>query len=163
MAAKRKPAITGLHSEGVMDDIIIPIAKRVLKGKTKEKAMSAVLKSTRKGSAKAGNKYEDAVLKKVQGGFFNTKVHPSEHWIKPNHGMKKQLIKNYKKANLGNALIAGTSTKGVKKGAKQEAKSQLGLIANPFGPSNKYHRPLSPVKFGINPPPKRKSLRTKGK
>jgi hypothetical protein len=31
MASKRKPAIGGLHSEGIMDDIILPIADKALK------------------------------------------------------------------------------------------------------------------------------------
>jgi len=148
MAAKSKPAITGLHSEGVMDDIIIPIAKRVLKGRTKEKVMSVALKSTRRGSAKAADKFDNAVKKKVLGeSFFGTKAHAKDPWVTPNRTIKKQLVKNYKKANLGNALASGASTKGVKKGAKQEAKNQLRALPNPFGPSTKYHRPISPVKI----------------
>lgn len=31
MAAKKKPAIGGLHSEGIVDDIILPLADKVLK------------------------------------------------------------------------------------------------------------------------------------
>ena len=55
MAAKKKPAITGLHSQGIVDDIIRPIVRSVAQniadrgvGRIASKADSIAYKSTMK-------------------------------------------------------------------------------------------------------------------
>lgn len=123
MASKKKPAIGGLHSEGIVDDIIIPIAKKVLKGKTKEKFVTNAIKKASKGSVKAGNKYDKAVERKAQGKILDLGGKKDMSLFLDSRQIRKQLAKNYYKAELGNALRSGGSTKGLKKKTKQEARN----------------------------------------
>lgn len=152
MAAKRKPAITGMHSQGIVDDIIVPLAKKVLKGRAQNKVLSAVRNSAYKGSAKAADKFDKAVKKKVLGeSFFGTKAHANDPWVTPNRSIKKQLGKNYGKSDLGNAIGQNQSTRGVVRNGKRIAKGASVDIPNPFGPKTKYHSRLSPAKIPARP------------
>ena len=123
MAAKKKSPITGLPS-GIIDDVIIPIARKVLKGKTKEKVLTKAMNKAYKGSAKAGAKYDKAIERKVAGrsrlnlGLDKPLMNP----LVEGRQIRKQLTKNISSADRGNALLTGESTVGIKKIAKQQAK-----------------------------------------
>ncbi len=52
MAAKKKPAVGGLHSEGIVDDVIFPLARKVTRQIAKKNLKTAG-KQFEKGSAKA--------------------------------------------------------------------------------------------------------------
>jgi len=121
--AKRGPAIGGLHSQGVVDDILIPVAKKVLKGKTKDKAIASAIKSASKGTAKAGDKYDKAVERKAQGKILDLGGKKNMSPFLDSRQIRKQLQKNYYKAELGHALRTGKSTKGLKRQARKDVKN----------------------------------------
>lgn len=123
MPAKRNPAIGGLHSEGIVDDIIIPIAKKVLKGKTKEKFVTNAIKKASKGAAKGGNKYDKAVERKAQGKILDLGGKKDMSPFLDSRQIRKQLHKNFYNAELGHALRTGESTKGLKKRTKKDVKN----------------------------------------
>ena len=52
MAAKKKPAVGGLHSEGIVDDIILPLARKGLRQISKRN-LKVASKQFDKGSVKA--------------------------------------------------------------------------------------------------------------
>lgn len=150
MAAKRKPAITGMHSQGIVDDIIVPLAKKVLKGRAQNKVLSAVRNSAYKGAAKAGTKFDKAVADKAFGNNLMGTKHLDDYFIK-GRKIKKQLGKNYGKSDLGNAIGQNQSTRGVVRNGKRIAKGASVDIPNPFGPKTKYHSRLSPAKIPARP------------
>jgi hypothetical protein len=122
MPNARKPAITGLSKpHGIADDIVIPLIKKVTKGKTQKKVLNTAKKYADVRGETAGKKYDKAVKSKTQGFLWNTpQVGPSLKGRKLN----KQLSKNYQYANLYNALSSGKSTKGVMKKGKNQARGE---------------------------------------
>jgi thioesterase domain-containing protein len=113
MAAKRKPAIE--KPQGIVDDIIVPIAKRVLKGGTQKKALSKIASSQYKKSAKASKKLDRAAIRQLDKSS-NRYKHPDA--MVTSRGIRKQYKKHYQGADVGNAIVGGKSTKGVARKAK---------------------------------------------
>lgn len=116
----RKPAITGLHSQGIVDDIIVPLARKVLKGATQKKATSALAKNAYKKANKAGDKLDKSMATAHQsGGFFAP--NQKKNIDLTSKAIRKNLKKNISQSDLGNAIIAGKPTRGVVKNSKKTA------------------------------------------
>jgi hypothetical protein len=113
MAAKRKPAIE--RPQGIVDDIVVPVVRRVLKGQKRVKTLNKIASSQFKKSAKASKKLDRAAIRQLDKSSNRYRTPDA---MVTSRGIRKQYKKHYKHADIGNAILDGKTTKGVARKAK---------------------------------------------
>ena len=96
MAAKKKPAVGGLHSEGIVDDIILPLARKSLRQISKRN-LKVASKQFDNGSVKAVSNLSKSIKNSTRAD---------------NLAMKQGLsYKNKQAKAVGNKLTANGACK----------------------------------------------------
>jgi hypothetical protein len=127
---KRKPAIE--KPEGFIDDIVVPVVKKVMRGQKQKKTLGKIASGLDKKSTKAGEKMYSKAQSKVDKGSYQRLLNSP---TVTSRGIRKQAKKNWSYAEVADAIRAGKSTRGVARKTKKIAPKQ---VENPVYRSRKW-------------------------